>query len=194
MTGYWFLDDEPDWKPTPDLEEFLRRGVPPIYVGFGSIGDPTQAEQTTELVISAIRQAGARAVLATGWAGMAHHMHQAEDIFFVKSVPHAWLFPRLAAVVHHGGAGTTAAGFRSGVPSVIIPFTNDQFAWGARAFELGVSPAPIPRKKLTAEKLAQAIRLVMGEEMRKKARALGEKIRAENGAAEAAQVILNAVC
>ena len=190
MTGYWFLDEEPDWKPTPDLEEFLRRGVPPIYVGFGSVGDSTRAEQTTELVISAVRQAGARAVLAAGWAGMAHPMHQAEDIFFVKSVPHAWLFPRMAAVVHHGGSGTTAAGLRAGVPSILVPFAADQLLWAARVRALGVGPKPVPRARLTAELLAGAITQATGDpRLHERAAAFGEKMRAEDGTGNAARLI-----
>jgi sterol 3beta-glucosyltransferase len=84
-----------------------------------------------------------------------------KDIFILESVPHSWLFPQMAAVIHHGGAGTTAAGLRAGVPGIIIPFSNDQFAWGRRVYELGVGSKPIPRKNLTAEKLADAIKFVL---------------------------------
>lgn len=193
MPGYWFLDEEPDWHPGADLLDFLQRGAAPVYVGFGSVGDPTKTAETTQLVRAALRQAGQRGVLAGGWAGMIRSEAESEDIFFLESAPHAWLFPRMAAVAHHGGAGTTAAGFRAGVPSIFIPFANDQFAWGARAFELGVCPRPIPRKKLTVENLAQAFILAQSAEMRANAASLGERIRAENGVAAAAQVILAAI-
>jgi UDP:flavonoid glycosyltransferase YjiC (YdhE family) len=116
--------------------------------------------------------------------------HLPDSVFVVDSVPHAWLFPRVAAVVHHGGAGTTAAGLRAGVPTVIIPFFGDQPFWGARIAELGVGPDPIPRKKLTAERLAQAIRdAVEGEEMRQRAAHLGKSIRSEDGVANAVEII-----
>lgn len=108
----------------------------------------------------------------------------------LDSAPHAWLFPRMAAVVHHGGAGTTAAGLRAGVPSIVIPHTNDQFAWGRRAEELGVGSKPIPRKQLNAERLAAAIHDALKDDVQQAARTLGVKIQNENGAENAARIIL----
>jgi len=192
-TGYWFLDEEPGWQPPAELLHFLQRGDPPVYVGFGSIGDPTAAEQTTRLVIEALRLAGQRGVLATGWSGMAQLDTLPEEIFMLESAPHAWLFPRMAAVVHHGGAGTTAAGLRAGVPAVIIPSGLDQFAWARRLNELGASSTPLPRKSLTAAGLAAAIRSALQPEVAARARHLGEIIRSENGAAYAAQIIVQTV-
>jgi sterol 3beta-glucosyltransferase len=107
----------------------------------------------------------------------------------LESAPHSWLFPRMAAVIHHGGAGTTAAGFRAGVPSVIIPSGTDQFAWGRRVYELGVGSKPIPRKNLSAEKLAAAIQFALSQETRDAASALGQKIRSENGTEMAVKLI-----
>ena len=189
-TGYWFLPDDLTWKPSDELRNFLAHGAPPVYVGFGSVGDPTQAEQTTQLVIKALRLAGQRGVLATGWNGMSKMETLPDDIFMLESAPHSWLFPRMAAVVHHGGAGTTAAGLSAGVPSVVIPFSNDQFAWARRVFELGVGPKPIRRKNLSAEKLAQAIQFSLTQNVRDAAQKLGENIQSEDGAAAAAKVIL----
>jgi sterol 3beta-glucosyltransferase len=97
----------------------------------------------------------------------------------------------MAAVVHHGGAGTTAEGLRSGVPSIIIPHANDQFGWGRRVYELGVGAKPIPRKKLTSENLSSAIQLALADDVKDKANVLGAKIRSENGAAKAAKVIMD---
>lgn len=190
-TGYWFLDEEPEWKPPSDLIEFLNKGKLPVYVGFGSIGDPEQAQQTTNLVIKAIKQSGQRGVLATGWSGMSKIDDIPEDIFILDSAPHAWLFPRMAAVIHHGGAGTTAAGLRAGVPGIVIPFANDQFAWGRRIYELGVGSKPIPRKKLSVEKLSDAIKFVLTDPIIENSKALGVKIQNENGAAIATQIIIN---
>lgn len=145
-TGYWFLDEGADWHPTDELQDFLQSGTFPVYVGFGSLGDPTKADQTTELVIDALKRSGQRGVLATGWSGMTKLDTLPNNIFMLECAPHAWLFPRMSVVVHHGGAGTTAAGLRAGVPSILIPHANDQFAWGRRVHELGAGAKPIPRK------------------------------------------------
>jgi sterol 3beta-glucosyltransferase len=115
------------------------------------------------------------------------------DIFILESAPHAWLFPRMKAVVHHGGAGTTAAGLRAGVPSIVIPHGNDTPAWGRRVYELGVGPKPVPRKKLSAEKLSDAINAALSVEIQAKAGELGRKIQSEDGAGNAAKVIINAL-
>ena len=190
-TGYWFLDEEVDWNPSSDLLDFMQRGTPPIYVGFGSLGESSQAVQTTELVIEALKRSGQRGILATGWSGMSKVDSIPEEFFILESAPHSWLFPRMAAVVHHGGAGTTAAGLRAGIPSIIIPHSNDQFAWGRRVFELGVGSRPIPRRKLMAEKLAEAIKFVSAKEIKDAAKDLGLKIQSENGAETAAKIIGN---
>jgi len=192
-TGYWFLDEEAGWSPSPELLDFLQKGSAPVYVGFGSIGNPNIAVQTTALVIEALKQSCQRGVLATGWSGMSKLETLPENIFMLESVPHAWLFPRMAAVVHHGGAGTTAAGLRAGVPTIIIPSGTDQFAWGRRVYELGVGAKPIPRKKLTSENLSAAIQFALSQEIKDKAKVLGAKIRSENGTATAAKIIVDRV-
>jgi len=189
QTGYWFLD-EPAWTPPSELNAFLESGPAPVYVGFGSIGTTSQAEATTRLVVEACQRAGQRAVLATGWHGMSGSFALPSGMLRIESAPHAWLFPRVAAVVHHGGAGTTAAGLRAGVPTLVIPHGNDQFAWGRRIFELGVGPRPIPRKRLTASTLADALTALRAPEQRASAAELGQRIRAEDGLTEAARIIL----
>jgi sterol 3beta-glucosyltransferase len=190
-SGYWFLEEEAGWQPSADLLRFLEQRPPPVYIGFGSVGEPGLAEQTTAIVIEALRRSGQRGVLATGWSGLANLPEPPKNVFILESAPHAWLFPRMAAVVHHGGAGTTAAGLRAGVPGVIIPSGVDQFAWGRRVYELGAGARPIPRKKLTAEKLSQAIDFALTAPVQQAARELGMKIQAENGAQAAAQVIVD---
>jgi sterol 3beta-glucosyltransferase len=156
----------------------------------GSFGS---GEQTTALVVEALRLSGQRGVLASGWDGMSKSMQLPENIFMLESAPHSWLFPRMAAVVHHGGAGTTAEGLRAGVPSIIIPHANDQYAWGRRVYELGVGPKPIRRKELSVQNLADAIRAALTDDIKRKAGELGEKIRAERGAENAAKVIVDSV-
>jgi sterol 3beta-glucosyltransferase len=190
-TGYWFLDEEVNWEPSSDLLDFLRKGTPPVYVGFGSIGDSASAIQTTRLVIQALKRSGQRGILVTGWNGMSKIEHIPDEILILESAPHSWLFPRMTAVVHHGGAGTTAAGLRAGVPGIVIPHSNDQFAWGRRVYELGAGSKPVPRKNLTAEKLSEAINFVLAKEVKDTAKDLGTKIQSEKGAEAAAKVIIN---
>lgn len=191
VTGYWFLDAPATWEPPPALVDFLAAGTPPVYVGFGSMFMNGGA-QKTKIVLEALRQAGQRAVLATGWGGLTAD-NAPENVFVLDAVPHDWLFPRVAAVVHHGGAGTTGAAFRAGKPMVICPFVADQPFWGRRAAALGVGPDPIPQGKLSPERLAEAIRRVVSDaDMRQRAAALGGTIRAEDGVGRAVAVIVSA--
>lgn len=188
VTGYWFLDSEADFAPPPALEAFLQDGPPPVYIGFGSMSS-RRPEETTRLILQALAQSGQRAVLLSGWNGMQAEKLP-ENVYVVDAIPHDWLFARVAVVVHHGGAGTTAAGLRAGVPSILIPFFADQPFWGQRVAALGVGPQPIPRKKLSVDLLSQAItKAVTDQGMRQKAAKLGEKIRAEDGVAQAVRVI-----
>jgi sterol 3beta-glucosyltransferase len=188
VTGYWFLDHPPDWQPPHDLVDFLESGPPPVYVGFGSMTsrDP---EKASCIVLDALRQSGQRGVIATGWGGLSQS-GLSDEVFVTEAVPHDWLFPRMAAVAHHGGAGTTGAGLRAGVPSIIIPVADDQPFWGRRVKALGAGPAPIPRKRLTAERLAHAISVaVTDESIRKRTAELGETIRAEDGVENAVRIV-----
>lgn len=188
VTGYWFLDPPIDWQPPAELVNFLQAGLPPVYIGFGSMST-RNPEETADLVLGALARTQQRAILSSGWDGMSKK-DLPDSVLMIDSIPHAWLFPRMAAVVHHGGAGTTAAGLRAGVPSIVIPFFGDQPFWGRRVAELGVGPAPIPHKQLTVDRLAQAIRqAVTDQAMRQRAADLGSRIRAENGIARAAAVM-----
>ena len=188
VTGFWFLDPPADWEPPADLVDFIGAGEPPVYIGFGSMGN-RNPEQTTRLVLEALTLSGQRGILASGWGGLSQ-TDLPSTVHMVKSVPHSWLFPQIAAVVHHGGAGTTAAGLRAGVPSILTPFFGDQPFWGKRVAELGVGTAPISRKRLTAEKLAQVITQAVSDiGMRQRAADLGNNIRAEDGAKQAASLI-----
>ena len=188
VTGYWFLDPQPNWQPPAELVRFLESGPPPVYVGFGSMSDK-DPEHQTRLVLRALELAGQRGVLLTGWGAVAR-LPTSASVFYVDDVPHSWLFPRMAAVVHHGGAGTTAAGLRAGVPSLITPFLLDQYAWADRVAKLGIGLRLADHRRLTAEKLAQAIHSAVADSaLRARAAAFGESIRAEDGVAHAAEVI-----
>jgi sterol 3beta-glucosyltransferase len=188
VTGFWFLEETADWIPPTAVMNFLDSGAPPVYIGFGSMGSRKPAE-TADLVLAALARTGQRAILQSGWGGL-KKTNLPEHVLMVDSISHSWLFPRMAAVVHHGGAGTTAAGLRAGVPSIVIPFFGDQLFWGQRVEKLGVGTAPIPRKKLTVELLAQAIdRAVTDRVMHQRATNLGAKIQTEDGITNAVRAI-----
>ena len=188
VTGYWFLNSR-DWQPDPQLVVFLEHGSAPVYIGFGSMGNRNEASDLTKLVIKALSLSKKRGLLATGWNGLSSETDFSKEVFMIESAPHAWLFPRMSVVVHHGGAGTTAAGLRAGVPTIIIPHANDQFFWGRRIAELGVGPDPIPRKKLTAENLAEAINCATQREIQIRSAELGEKIKDEDGIGKVVDLI-----
>ena len=188
VTGAFFLDQQVDWQPSPELKAFLEAGSPPVYVGFGSMAG-RNPEKLAKLILDAMAKSGQRGLLLTGWGGLRAGLVP-DNVFVLDSAPHRWLFPRMAAVVHHGGAGTTAEGLRAGVPSVIVPFAFDQFFWGARIKELGLGPDPIPQKELTADRLAEAIRISGTDAgMRQRANSCGAAIRAENGIGSAVEII-----
>ncbi|MGW5721338.1 glycosyltransferase [Amycolatopsis sp. NPDC003865] len=179
VTGYWFLGAEPGWRPDPRLRDFLAAGPPPVYVGFGSM----PAEGTFELIRTALRRAGLRGLVAG--AGP-----ESDDLLTVADVPHEWLFPRTAAVVHHGGAGTTAAGLRAGVPALVCPVFSDQPYWGGRVYRLGAGPRPLPHKELTAESLTARLReLTANPLFRHGAQYVGARLRHEDGVAHACSVL-----
>lgn len=187
LTGYWFMEEE-DWAPPDDLLAFLAEGEAPVYLGFGSMSN-RDPRATADLVIDALRSTKQRGLVQTGWGGM-EQSELPEGVYMAGSLPHSWLLPRMKAVVHHGGVGTTAAGLRAGVPNLVVPFFGDQPFWGKRVAELGVGPQPIPRKALTVERLAAAItQMVSDQGMQARAAELGARIRAEDGIGKAVTVI-----
>jgi len=188
VCGYWFTAPDPSWQPPRPLVDFLAEGPAPVYVGFGSMvgSDP---ERTLEKVLQGIRLAGVRAILASGWGGM-KHSELPKSVFPVESVPHEWLFPRVAAAVHHGGAGTTAAALRAGIPSVVVPYFYDQLFWGLRLHKLGVAPRPVAQKHLTSEGLAAGIQSVVSSpEVGARSREIAGRIAREDGVAAAVSVV-----
>ena len=184
VSGHWFSEVPPTWQPPQELQKFLEAGKPPLYVGFGSMVDE-QIKRATPMLLSALQQTGQRAILSGGWGGLGAG-DLPETILRIGSVPHEWLFPHVSAVVHHGGAGTTATGLRHGKPSVIVPFFADQPFWGRRVYQLGVGPKPVAFTRLTTGKLTQAIdKAVNDPGMRIKAENLGQKLQAEDGVGKA---------
>jgi UDP:flavonoid glycosyltransferase YjiC (YdhE family) len=189
VTGYWFLEEDAGWPPPGTLMAFLAAGPPPVYIGFGSMSNRAP-EKTLGLILEAVSQAGVRAIIGAGWGKLARGASLPPHVHVIDSAPHGWLFPRVSAVVHHGGAGTTAAALRAGRPTMIIPHMADQPFWGRRVHELGVGVRPVPRHQLTVGRLARGLRQLAGDEaMRVKAAALGEKIQAERGVDRAVDVI-----
>jgi sterol 3beta-glucosyltransferase len=188
VTGHWFLDEQTEWQPPDELVRFLDSGKPPVYIGFGSMIDE-QIKQVTPVVLEALRATDQRGILLGGWGGLGNG-DLPESVLHIESVPHDWLFPRVLAVVHHGGAGTTATGLRHGRPTVIVPFFADQPFWGEQVYRLGAGPHPIPFKRLNEENLTQAIeRSVNDPNIKQKAGQLGEKIRREDGVGKAVSLI-----
>ncbi len=184
IVGYWHLD-EPDWTPPTELARFIDAAPPPVYIGFGSATD-SNAEATTRMIFDAVRDADCRAVVYGGWAGIGADLHSQNVHVLRQGVPHSWLFPRMAGVVHHGGAGTSASGFRAGVPQFVVPHFAEQPYWGRRTHELGVGVKPVGKTKLTRSALTAGLQQMLRDgAMHASARALGNKVRAEDGVAAA---------
>ena len=182
ISGFYFLPLAASYTPTEDLKAFLDAGTPPIYIGFGSIvlDDP---DRMTKLIFDAVKETGQRALVSKGWGGFgADTLTIPKDVFMLGNVPHDWLFKHVSCVVHHGGAGTTAAGIALGKPTVIVPFFGDQPFWGAMVAKAGAGPSPIPNSALTARKLATAIVEALKPLTLQNAEKLGERIRSEKGA------------
>ncbi|EQL34730.1 hypothetical protein, variant 1 [Blastomyces dermatitidis ATCC 26199] len=181
IAGFFFLPLASNYTPPDDLAAFLAAGPPPVYIGFGSIvlDDPNAM---TELIFDAIRKTGQRALVSKGWGGFgAEEFEIPEGVFMIGNCPHDWLFKRVSCVVHHGGAGTTAAGIALGKPTVVIPFFGDQPFWGSMVAKAGAGPKPIHHKELTADNLAAAITAALEPGAKRKAEELGAKISHEQG-------------
>ncbi|MCC6298013.1 MAG: glycosyltransferase family 1 protein [Anaerolineales bacterium] len=188
ITGYWFQDSQTTWKPSARLLNFLEQGEPPVYVGFGSMTghDP---ESITKMALAALTESGRRGVIATGWGGI-KTTNMPKNILALDAAPHDWLFPRMAAVVHHGGAGTTAEGLRAGVPTVTVPFIVDQLFWGTRVHSMGAGTKPIQAHGLTGRNLAEAIQMAGTDPLiRRRAESIGERIRSEDGIGNAVKIV-----
>ena len=181
QTGYWFARDIESWTPPQDLLDFLSMGEKPIAVSLGVMSTSgKKAKQSAQIVLEALKKTKARAILQ-GWdSETLKSMGAGTNVYCAGSLPHNWLFNQVSAVIHHGGFGTTAAGLRSGVPSIVIPHIIDQYAWGQIVFDLGVGPKFISRGELTSDKLAASITQALADSnMRAKAAQVGVSIRNE---------------
>ncbi|MFD0491300.1 glycosyltransferase [Saccharopolyspora spinosporotrichia] len=186
VVGYWWPHWNPDWQPPAELVDFLESGPPPVFVGFGSMAQG-EGERLSEIVTEAVRAARVRAVVQAGWSELTA---TGDDVLAIGDVPHEWLFPRMAAVVHHGGAGTTGAGLRAGVPAVTVTVLADQPFWADRLARAGVSPGWVRLKQLSAQRLAELIgQAVSDPAYRRRAREVADGVRAEDGAGRVAEAV-----
>ena len=186
ISGFYLLKSASEYIPTPELKAFLDAGSTPVYVGFGSIvlDDP---DAMTKLIFEAARKTGQRVLLSQGWGGIGADLRVPGSVFLLGDVPHDWLFQHVSCVVHHGGAGTTAAGITAGRPTLVVPFFGDQPWWGAMIARAGAGPEPIPYKQLTADKLADAISFCLRPGSLDRAKELASKIVVERGSDMGAQ-------
>jgi sterol 3beta-glucosyltransferase len=193
IPGFFFADEE-HWEPDSELLQFFDSGAPPVVVSLGSTVH-TDPSALTAIFVEALQSAGCRGIIQHGWSGLAAGQQLPPDIRAVGYIPHTWLLPRAAAVIHHAGAGTTAAAFRAGIPAVCVPHVRDEFSWAQFAVQRGcAAPDSIPIRSLTAERLCAAImEVVRTPRYAEAARTLREQIRAEQGVQKARQLIENLV-
>jgi sterol 3beta-glucosyltransferase len=188
VTGNWFLDSPKDWQAPKELIDFLAAGSPPVYIGFGNRGN-WEPEELTQIVLQALKISGKRGILLVGDDLIAQN-DWPDEVFPIEWVPFDWLFPQMAAVVHHAGCGTIHAALRAGVPNVIVPEHAENFLWAYRVVELGLGVPPIQRKQLSAEKLAAAIQTITSDKtMQVRALEMSKRIQAEDGVAQAVEIL-----
>ena len=182
IAGFVFLDLASSFKPPEDLVKFLDAGEPPIYIGFGSIvvDDP---DKFTKMIFEAVKKAGVRALVSKGWGGLGDD-NTPDDVYMLENTPHDWLFPKVKAVVHHGGAGTTAIGLKCGKPTMVVPFFGDQQFWGSMIGEAGAGAKPVPYKELDSDKLAEGIKQLLTEDAAKAAQKIADSIEKEGDGAQ----------
>ncbi|KAG8675942.1 hypothetical protein FPOAC1_001937 [Fusarium poae] len=183
ISGF-FLRDEPSYTPPSDLERFLSDGPRPVYIGFGSIviEDPIEM---TRIIKEACLRVGIRVIISRGWSKLGGTDSNTDSVFYLGDCPHEWLFKRVAAVVHHGGAGTTACGLINGRPTTIVPFFGDQPFWGGVVASNGAGPHPIAYRSLSVDNLSEAIRFCLSPEAQKSAEIIASQMRQEKGVEQA---------
>ncbi|KAJ7974048.1 Sterol 3-beta-glucosyltransferase [Quillaja saponaria] len=171
VVGYCFLNLGSKYQPHEDFVQWIGKEPKPIYFGFGSmpLEDP---KRTTDIILEALKDTGQRGIIDRGWGNLGNLAEVPDNIFLLEECPHDWLFPQCSAVVHHGGAGTTAAGLRAGCPTTIVPFFGDQFFWGDRIHQKGLGPSPITISQLSIESLSNAIRFMLQPEVKYQAMAI----------------------
>ncbi|PKI57423.1 hypothetical protein CRG98_022074, partial [Punica granatum] len=184
VVGYCFLDLGSKYQPQEDFVQWLEKGPKPIYIGFGSmpLDDP---KKTMDIILQALKDTGQRGIVGRGWSDLGTLQEVPDNVFLLEDCPHDWLFPQCSALVHHGGAGTTATGLKAGCPTTIVPFFGDQFFWGERVYQRGLGPAPVPIYQLSVESLSNAIQFMLQPEVKARAVEIAKLIESEDGVAAA---------
>ncbi|CAH9101655.1 unnamed protein product [Cuscuta europaea] len=180
VVGYCFLNHGSNYQPPEAFALWIQQGTKPIYIGFGSM--PLEdSKKTTKVILEALKITGQRGIIDRGWGGLGNCQDIPESVYQISDCPHDWLFPQCAAVIHHGGAGTTAAGLRAGCPTTIVPFFGDQYFWGDRIHQKGLGPPPIPISLLSIETIVEAIKFMLQPEVKSCVMELAKMIENEDG-------------
>ncbi len=186
VTGHFFFPLEESYSPFDELDLFLKSGQPPVCISFGSMVNK-DAERIDDIVVEALKKTNNRGIILSGWGGVTNQ--SSTDLLYLESAPHDWLLPRCKMIIHHGGAGTTAAGLRAGIPNIVVPFMADQPFWANRVYAMGVGPKPILVKNISIEKIMCAIAEAESSVIRDRAQVIGQNIRSENGVKDAIKLI-----
>ncbi|KAK7391247.1 hypothetical protein VNO78_19660 [Psophocarpus tetragonolobus] len=184
VVGYCFLNLASKYQPREDFVQWIQKGPPPLYFGFGSmpLEDP---KRTTDVILEALKDTEQRGIIDRGWGNLGNLAELSDNVFLLEECPHDWLFPQCSAVVHHGGAGTTATGLKAGCPTTIVPFFGDQFFWGDRIYQKELGPSPIPISQINVQNLSNAIRFMLQPEVKSRAMEIAKLIENEDGVAAA---------
>ena len=186
VTGYYFFPLNDSYTPPNELDSFLKNGKPPICISFGSMVNK-DAKRIDEIIRETLKRTNNRGIILSGWGNVKHE--STNDLLYIESAPHDWLLPKCKIVIHHGGAGTTSAGLRAGIPNIVIPFTADQPFWGSRVYAVGAGPKPILVKHLSVERLVNAIVEAESDVIRRRAQVVGQEVRSEDGVENAIRLI-----
>jgi sterol 3beta-glucosyltransferase len=186
VTGYYFFDADNSYQPPIELQDFLKVEKPPICISFGSMVN-RDAERIDKIVRDALKGTNNRGIILSGWSEVKHR--ESKDVLYLNAIPHDWLLPQCKMIIHHGGAGTTSAGLRAGIPNIVVPFTADQPFWGRRVHAIGAGPKPILVKNLSVENLTQAIVEADDPIVRKRVQVIGQEIGSEDGVKRAVELI-----
>ncbi|XP_042017582.1 sterol 3-beta-glucosyltransferase UGT80A2-like [Salvia splendens] len=193
VVGFCFLDLATNYEPPESLLNWLKAGPKPIYIGFGSLPVQEPAKMT-KIIIEALETTQQRGIINKGWGGLGDLAEGKDFVYLLDNVPHDWLFLQCSAVVHHGGAGTTAAGLKAACPTTIIPFFGDQPFWGERVHARGVGPPPIPVDEFSLKKLVDAIKFMLDPKVKEQAIELAKAMQNEDGVSGAVNAFLKHLC
>lgn len=186
VAGYFFFPFDQSYSPPGELDAFLKSDKPPVCVSFGSMVNK-DAQRINDIVCEALEKTNNRGIILSGWGGVKNR--SSDDLLYLESAPHDWLLPRCKMIIHHGGAGTTSAGIRAGIPNIVIPFMADQPFWGNRVHAVGAGPKPILVKNISVNGLMQTIIEAESNVIRDRAQIVGQNIRSENGVEHAVLLI-----